>query len=227
MKKTVSAVIVAAGKSTRMGQNKILMKILGKSVLLHTVEAILKTDIFSEVIVVASAENIPLFEAELCKMHGVRVIAGGETRGESAYRGICQAGGEYVLIHDGARPMVTDEIIKTTVEKAVETGAAAAGVVPKDTIKVISDDNSIKHTVDRKSAVAIQTPQVFEKQVYGKALETAKKNGFVATDDSSLVSADGVNVNLCDTPSYNIKITYTEDVFLAQAVLQKRNEGNK
>ena len=156
MEKTVSAVIVAAGKSTRMGQNKILMKIHGKSVLLHTVETILKTDIFGEVIVVASAENIPLFEEELGGIDCVRIIAGGNTRGESSYRGICEAHGDYVLIHDGARPLVTDEIIKTTVIRAKETGAAAAGVVPKDTIKVISDDNAIKCTVDRKTAIAIQ-----------------------------------------------------------------------
>ncbi len=214
--KTVSAVIVAAGKSTRMGQNKILMKILGKSVLVHTVEAISKANICDEIIVVASRENIGAFEKEFEKYENISLVEGGETRGESAYNGICAANGEYVLIHDGARPLVTDEIIKNTVETALETGAAAAGVVPKDTIKVVSDENIIESTVDRKSAILIQTPQVFEKEDIKSAYE---KFGFAETDDCALMEKAGKKIAVTEGSYENIKLTTTEDIFTATQIM--------
>ncbi len=214
--KTISAVIVAAGKSTRMGQNKILMKLLGKSVLLHTAEAISKTNICDEIIVVASEENIPAFCEELKNIKDIRVIAGGKTRGESSYNGICAAKGNFVLIHDGARPLVTEEIIKNTVSAALETGAAAAGVVPKDTIKVISAENIIETTVDRKAAILIQTPQVFCRAEIKDAYE---KFGFEETDDCALMEKAGKRVTVTAGSYENIKITTPEDVFTATQIM--------
>lgn len=216
MKKTISAVIVAAGKSTRMGQNKILMKILGKSVLVHTVCAILKTNICDEVIVVASEENVPTFREELRNIGDIRIVKGGETRGESAYNGILAAKGDFVLIHDGARPLVSEEIIKNTVKTAIETGAAAAGVPPKDTIKVISKEKVIENTVDRKSAILIQTPQVFRREFIKKAYE---EFGFDETDDCALVEKAGGKVSVTEGSYENIKITTPEDIFTATRIL--------
>ncbi len=214
--KTVSAVIVAAGKSTRMGQNKILMKILGKSVLVHTVEAILKTNICDEVIVVSSEENISVFQNELKCFENIRIIKGGLTRGESAYNGISAAKGDFVLIHDGARPLVTEEIIRNTVETAFETGAAAAGVLPKDTIKVISEEKVIENTVDRKFAILIQTPQVFRRELIKKAYE---KFGFDETDDCALVEKSGGKITVTEGSYENIKITTPVDIFTATRIL--------
>ena len=214
--KTVSAVIVAAGKSTRMGKDKILINILGKSVLVHTVEAIVKTNICDEIIVVSSEENIPVFKKELKCFENIRIIKGGLTRGESAYNGISSAKGDFVLIHDGARPLVTEEIIKNTVETAFETGAAAAGVPPKDTIKVISEEKVIENTVDRKTAILIQTPQVFRRDLIKKAYE---KFGFDETDDCALVEKSGGKITVTEGSYENIKITTPEDIFTATRIL--------
>ncbi len=220
--KTISAVIVAAGKSTRMGQNKILLKIFGKSVLVRTVEAIIKTKICDEVIVVASAENIPLFEKELESIENVRVIKGGETRGESAYRGIVASSGDFVLIHDGARPLVTGEIIKNTVAAALDTGAAAAGVPPKDTIKVVSAENVVESTVDRNFAILIQTPQVFNRADIKEAYE---KFGFNETDDCALMEKAGKKVIVTSGSYENIKLTTAEDIFTATQIIKSRAGG--
>lgn len=222
MKKTISAVIVAAGKSTRMGQNKILLKILGKSVLERTVEAIMKTNICDEIIVVASEENIPAFSQELKDIEEVRVIKGGETRGESAYKGVLAASGDFVLIHDGARPLVTEEIIKDTVEAAIKTGAAAAGVSPKDTIKVVTEENVIKNTVDRSLAILIQTPQVFCRADIKEAYE---KFGFLETDDCALMEKAGKKVFVTSGSYENIKLTTTEDIFTATQIIKSRTGG--
>ena len=220
--KTISAVIVAAGKSTRMGQNKILLKILGKSVLVRTVEAIKKANIAGEIIVVASEENIPLFEKELKGIEDARVVAGGETRGESAYNGIMASSGDFVLIHDGARPLVTEEIIKDTVSVALEKGAAAAGVAPKDTIKVISAENVIESTVDRNFAILIQTPQVFNRADIKEAYE---KFGFSETDDCALMEKAGKRVAVTSGSYENIKLTTAEDIFTATQIVKSRAGG--
>ena len=222
MEKTISAVIVAAGKSTRMGQNKILLKILGKSVLVRTVEAIKKANIASEIIVVASEENIPVFREELQNIEDIRVIKGGNTRGESAYNGILASSGDFVLIHDGARPLVTEEIIKNTVVSALETGAAAAGVVPKDTIKVVSSENVIETTVDRSSAILIQTPQVFCREEIKEAYE---KFGFNETDDCALMEKSGNKVRVSEGSYENIKLTTAEDIFTATQIIKSRAGG--
>ncbi len=216
MKKTISAIIVAAGKSTRMGQNKILMKIMGKSVLVHTVGAIEKADICDETIVVASEENIPAFREELKEFENITIVAGGKTRGESVYNGIMEAKGDFVLIHDGARPLVSQEIIKNTVETALKTGAAAAGVAPKDTIKVVSKEKVIESTVDRKCAILIQTPQVFGREMIKDAYE---KFGFDETDDCALVEKAGGKISVTEGSYENIKITTPEDIFTATRIL--------
>jgi len=219
MKKTVSAIIVAAGKSTRMGENKLLLRFSGKSVLVHTTEAISKTHLFDEIIIVASEENIPLFEKELKNIEAARVIKGGSTRGESAYKGICSAKGEYVLIHDGARPLVKEEIIKSTLSACMETGAAAAGVPPKDTIKTISAENIIEKTVDRSLAVMIQTPQAFLREDIKEAYE---KYGFNETDDCALMEKMGKSIKVVEGSYENIKLTTKEDVFTAREILKSR-----
>ncbi len=198
-----------------MGQNKILMKILGKSVLVHTVDAVVNSGICDEIIVVAGRENIALFEEEL-KGKNVRIIGGGETRGESAYNGICAASGEFVLIHDGARPLVTEAIIKNTVSAAMKTGAAAAGVVPKDTIKVVSAEKVIEKTIDRSTAILIQTPQVFCREAIKGAYE---KFGFGETDDCALMEKAGKKVTVTEGSYENLKLTTAEDVFTATQIM--------
>lgn len=223
--KTVSAIIVAAGSSTRMGKDKLLIPLFGKSVIAHTVQAVKDTGFFDEIIIVASDKNIAPFTEEMQKhslQEGVRIIPGGKTRGESSFAGVNEARGEYVLIHDGARPLVTTQIIENTLKICIRTGAAAAGVKPKDTIKQVSANNVISETVQRESAVLIQTPQVFNREKIKSAYE---KFGFEETDDCALMEKMGESVAVAPGSYENIKLTTNEDIFTAREILKSRGMG--
>lgn len=219
--KTVSAIIVAAGSGTRMGKDKMLIELFGKSVLSRTVEAFDCTGFFDEIIVVSSLKNMEAFREEL-KNFSVKVVMGGATRGESSFAGIDAANGEYVMIHDGARPLVTKEIIENTLIACTDIGCAAAGVKSKDTIKTVTSENIIKSTVDRETAVLIQTPQAFGKELIKSAYE---KFGFEMTDDCALVEKMGAEIKIVEGSYENLKITTPEDVVTAEGFLRKRGIG--
>lgn len=223
--KTVSAIIVAAGSSTRMGKDKLLIELCGKSVIVRSLEAFVKTGFFDEIILVSNEKNIEAFGAELenhCFLQKVQIIRGGSSRGESSLLGIKAAKGEYVLIHDGARPLVSGDIIETTLSACIKTGAAAAGVRSKDTIKQISPDNIIAATVPRDSSVLIQTPQGFRREEIALAYE---KYGFNETDDCSLMEKMGASIAIVEGSYENLKLTTAEDIVTAEGILQKRGEG--
>ena len=219
--KIVSAIIVAAGSGTRMGKDKMRLELFGKSVLLRTVEAFADTDFFDDIIVVASEKNMDAFSEEL-KDCSLKIIPGGKTRGESSLAGIIAAKGEFVMIHDGARPLVTREIIENTLSACIETGCAAAGVKSKDTIKTVTSDNIIASTVDRESAVLIQTPQAFKKELIKSAYE---KFGFEMTDDCALIEKMGAKIKIVEGSYENIKLTTAEDIVTAEGILRKRGIG--
>jgi len=219
--KTVSAIIVAAGSGTRMGRDKMLIDLFGKSVLSHTVEAFSQTGFFDEIIIVCSQKNRDTFTEEL-KPYPVKLVLGGLTRGESSYAGIDAAQGEFLLIHDGARPLVTKEIIENTLIACIKTGCAAAGVKSKDTIKTVTPDNMIASTVDRETAVLIQTPQAFKRELIKSAYE---KFGFNMTDDCALMERMGARIEIVDGSYENIKLTTAEDIVTAEGILRKRGIG--
>ena len=219
--KIVSAIIVAAGNGTRMGKDKMRLKLFGKSVLLRTVEAFADTGFFDDIIVVASEKNMDAFSEEL-KACSLKIIPGGKTRGESSLAGIIAAKGEFVMIHDGARPLVTREIIENTLSACIEIGCAAAGVKSKDTIKTVTSDNIIASTVDRESAVLIQTPQAFKKELIKSAYE---KFGFEMTDDCALIEKMGAKIKIVEGSYENIKLTTAEDIVTAEGILRKRGIG--
>lgn len=219
--KTVSAIIVAAGSGTRMGKDKMLIPLFGKSVLSRTVEVFSDTGFFDEIIVVSSLKNIDAFGEEL-KSFSPKIIEGGASRGESSFAGIKAASGELVLIHDGARPLVTKEIIENTILACIKTGCAAAGVKSKDTIKTVSPEKYITSTVDRDSAVLIQTPQGFHRELIKTAYE---KFGFSETDDCALMEKMGAKIEIVDGSYENIKLTTAEDIVTAEGILRKRGIG--
>ncbi len=220
--KSVSAVIVAAGCSSRMGMDKMLIPLLGKSVIAHTVAAFKGTGFFDEIIIVSGEKNIAAFSAEMKKhslLDCVRIISGGATRGESSFCGINAAKGEYVVIHDGARPLVTKEIIENTLAACMRRGSAAAGVKPKDTIKQVLPDGAIEATVPRETAVLIQTPQAFLRESIKDAYE---KFGMNETDDCALMEKMGAAIEVVEGSYENIKLTTKEDVLTAQSILKSR-----
>lgn len=222
--KTVAAIIVAAGTSSRMGRDKLFIDLCGKSVISRTVEIFADSGFFDEIILVVNKEKTSEFIRELEKnslLPCVRIISGGKTRGESSFVGIKEAQSDFALIHDGARPLVTREIIEATLSECIASGAAAAGVKPKDTIKQVSPKRVIASTVPRESAVLIQTPQSFDRKAIVRAYE---KYGFNETDDCSLMEKSGVSIAVVEGSYENLKLTTEEDVVTAEGILRKRGE---
>jgi 2-C-methyl-D-erythritol 4-phosphate cytidylyltransferase len=131
------------------------------------------------------------------------------------------SGNGIVLIHDGARPFLQPAIIKSLVQKADSDGAAIAGIPVKDTIKV-TDEGAVSHTLERSSLWAVQTPQAFRLSLIVQAHEEAMKEGFVGTDDASLVERLGQAVYIVQGHEHNIKLTTQEDLIIAQAILHSR-----
>lgn len=220
------AVILAAGSGTRMkaDKSKLLLEINGKTVIERTVDTFSKISDISEIIVVCRESDLDAFEAVLSK-YELSYCFGGETRQESMMNALetideC----DYLVIHDGARPLVTEKEICDTLKKAYETGAAAVGVPVKDTIKVVNSDLQIVDTPDRSTLVAIQTPQIFKFEKYVEAAKLAKEQGKDFTDDCRLVENLGERVSAVIGEYSNIKITTPEDIPAAQSILSLRGE---
>ena len=228
MERFISAVIVAAGKSTRMGEDKILMSICGEPAIFFTLKAFEKTKIIDEIIVVGSKAN----KAEILKLVKDNNISkfkgfalGGSTRQESTFNGIslCSANTTHFVIHDGARILITEEEIEKVVKTSIEKKAAILGVPVKDTIKLADDAGMVTSTPNRSSLWAIQTPQVFEKDLYLRAMNRAKNNKLDFTDDSQLIENIGKNVYIVEGDYSNIKLTTKEDKKICEGIVSSRN----
>lgn len=222
-----SALIAAAGSSQRMaGENKLLLPLSGKPVLIHTLQAMDASEHIQEIIIAAREEDLVRF-AELCKTFGiskpVKLVAGGATRTESVYRASAEANPEADLlaVQDGARPLVTPGLIDRVVEAARIHYAAAPAIPVKDTIKV-AKEGIVLETPDRSTLFAVQTPQVFDAQLFRAALQSALESNAVLTDDCSAVELIGKDIYLTEGSEENIKITTPLDMVLAQAIIEKR-----
>ena len=222
--KTV-AVILAAGNSTRMGFSKMTADLCGKPVISHTLTAFQQTDVIDDILLVARAEDIPFFE-KLCREYNITklcgICAGGATRQQSAENSLraLPAGTTLVAVHDGARPLVTADIITNTVNAARKEGAAAAAVRVKDTIKAANRSGMVTATPDRSTLWQVQTPQVFDAAAYAAAFEDAVQAGVDLTDDCQLFERLGKAVQLVEGSYKNLKITTPEDLLVAAAFLK-------
>lgn len=224
-----SAVVPAAGSSTRMGQDKLLLPLGEQPVLLHTLRALELCPYITEIVVVTREELIvPI--GQLCRdaaLEKVRkVIVGGATRSHSVLAGLGELSpdAELAAIHDGARPLVTGEVIQAAVEAAAKTGAAAPAIEVVDTIKRAADGRTAE-TVDRSALRAVQTPQVFEAGLIRAAVQKALDDGELLTDDCGAVERLGMPVTLTPGSRENLKITTPLDLVLGEAILQARGEG--
>ena len=220
-----AAIIVAAGASTRMaGTNKILTVLENLPVICRTVNVFDKCSMIDEIIVVTQKELLEKVSRYLKAYEKMRmVVAGGETRTDSVMAGLAAVSdrAQLVAVHDGARPLVTGEVICRTVTKAKKFAAAAPAVRVKDTIKV-SSDGSVEETPDRSTLYAVQTPQVFDRDLLAAALLNAREKGLSITDDCSAVEALGMPVQLTDGDEENLKITTPLDLDLAALILHRR-----
>jgi 2-C-methyl-D-erythritol 4-phosphate cytidylyltransferase len=228
----VSAIIVAAGRSERMGtgRNKQLISLGGITAIARTISAFEENPYINEIIVVTNRIDI-LRIGGVVKEFGFekikRIIVGGDTRQKSVATGFNAVSGEasFVAVHDGARPLITSECIGRVIECAIKNGAAAAAVKVKDTIKVADENGFVLSTPDRQMLWAVQTPQVFATELYKKALEAAALAGADYTDDCQLIEADGGQVQLVEGEYSNFKITTVDDITHAEAVIRARGDA--
>ena len=211
-----TALVAAAGSSSRMGGTDKLMKFLDNvPVLMRTLTALQRAAAIDE-IVIAAREDALVDISTLCKTYGItkcsKVVRGGESRCHSVL----------LAVQDGARPLVTPALIDRTVEAAAKCGAAAPAVPVKDTIKTVAEDGAVTGTPDRSTLRAVQTPQVFEADLLKAALQSALENEVPVTDDCSAVERLGKVVYLIDGNEENLKITTPVDLVIAEAILAER-----
>ena len=223
-----AALVAAAGTSSRMGGiDKIMEPLDGVPVLARTLMALQAAQSVDEIIVATREESLVEI-SHLCRTYGVtkctKVVRGGESRVHSVFLAALEASPEIKLlaVQDGARPLVTPELIDRVVDAAARCGAAAPAVPVKDTVKVVKDGGAVESTLDRSSLRAVQTPQVFEASVLKAALQSALEEQAPITDDCSAVERLGKVVFLVEGDEENLKITTPTDLLLAEAILQGR-----
>jgi len=223
-KQKAGAVIVAAGSSQRMGgADKVFAPLRGKPVLTRVVDTFQKCDSIDRIVVVLSKQNLEKGK-QLVTGEGWSKVAdvcpGGERRQDSVIAGLdCLGNCEWVVIHDGGRPLVTVELIESGLDAAAETGAAVAAVPVTDTIKVAGDDMIVQGTPPRQSMWSVQTPQVFRYDIITEAYRMLK---YEVTDDARAVERAGGSVKIYAGSYDNIKITKPDDLALAEFLLQKK-----
>ena len=226
---TCSAVIVAAGSAQRMGADKVMLELGCMPVLARTLLAFQNCDAIDEIIVVTRMEKVEEV-ASLCKKYGVtkagKVIRGGKTRMESALAGVSEvrSNARLIAIHDGARPFVTDEVIRRTVDAAAAYMSAVPVIRSTDTLKTIDEDGLIIGSVDRERTVRIQTPQVFNADLIKGALTKAVSDGLTLTDDCSAIEIMGIKTHTVDGDEDNIKLTTPRDIQLGELILKTRGD---
>ena len=212
--KRVTALIMAAGSGTRLGGPlpKQFLKIGGRTILERSLLPFEKNEYVDDVLVACGRDFIELC-SRICAGFAKNraVVEGGATRQESVRNALAQAADGYILIHDGARPFVSEEIIDRVLAAAAENGAAVCAVPVKDTIRRLDPDGGSR-TLDRDELRAVQTPQGFDSGLLREAFRRAEEEGFLATDDAGLVERLGRPVAIVDGSYGNIKITTKEDL---------------
>lgn len=226
-----AALVAAAGSSQRMGGvNKLMQPLDGVPVLVRTLTALQQARQIDEIVVAAREEDLVEI-SRLCHTYGIskcaKVVRGGESRVHSVLLAALEASPdtELLAVQDGARPLVTPELIDRVVSAAARCGAAAPAVPVKDTVKSVRDGGAVERTLDRGSLRAVQTPQVFEADLLKAALQSALEKRAPVTDDCSAVELLGKVVFLVEGDEENLKITTPLDLVLAEAVLQARENG--
>lgn len=225
-----TAIIMAAGKGKRMqtAVSKQFLPVCGKEILAWTVDVFEKSPLVDNILLMASADGKEDVQ-HLWDNYGWKKVAavleGGKERQNSVANGLAAVGEDtdIVLIHDGVRPFVTEEMIADSIVAAQAYGGAVIGVPAKDTIKVCSADGMAVETPDRSTLWQIQTPQTFQRSLIVDAYEKAEKDGFLGTDDASVAEFAGHQVKVVMGSYRNIKITTKEDLVIAEAFLKEES----
>jgi 2-C-methyl-D-erythritol 4-phosphate cytidylyltransferase len=225
----LTAIIVAAGSSQRMGFDKIFAVLANKPVVAHSIDAFECTSAVTEIILVGREERLQeltdMVRAQ--KFKKVRkIVPGGERRQDSVRAGLNEIGNEieFVAVHDSARPLVRPKQIEQVFEICRKHGAAALAEPVKDTLKRVTDDGFISGSVEREKMYALQTPQIFAREVLMKAYDSVFLQKIVVTDETSAVERIGHKVAIVSNDDFNFKITFPKDLMLARAILSHRTQ---
>jgi 2-C-methyl-D-erythritol 4-phosphate cytidylyltransferase len=230
----VSVILPAAGLGTRMGRSspekfgtsrKQFMLLEGSPILLHTIRRFVASPSVSEIVVALRQEDSD-WASELLGQEGfskpVRLVQGGDSRQQSVENALASlaADTDLVAVHDAVRPFIDIETIEKVIAEAASTGAAIVGIVPVDTVKQVHL-NKVRATIPRERLMLAQTPQVFRYDLLRNAFEKAREDGFIGTDESSLVERLDVDVHVVPGSDRNIKITRPSDMELARLFLSE------
>lgn len=222
-----TAIIAAAGLGKRFSlrNRKQFQPLGGKPVIVHSIERFEQSPSIGEIILVVSEDSIGYCREEIVKKFRfkkiTRIVPGGEERQHSVNRGFSSISNEtdIVIVHDGVRPFVTVDLIEKAVKGALESGGAIVGIPANDTVKE-SYEGYIQRTLPRESIWLAQTPQAFRCDILKRAYEMSEWDGFLDTDESSLVERLGIKVKLVRGSQMNIKITTREDLRFAESALR-------
>ena len=223
----VSVIIPAAGQGKRMasGVNKVFLELGGKPMLVRTMLAFSAVSEVDELVVAAAADEADFLRKVLDKVPGLKpfkVTAGGEERQFSVANALQAVNPEadIILTPAAARPLVSAATITAVIAEARQSGAAIAAVREKNTVKIVGEDGVVQATPDRATLWEVQTPQGFRKEILLEANRRADEDGFLGTDDASLVERIGVPVRIVKGEYSNIKVTTPEDMVVAEAILR-------
>ena len=216
------AIILAGGSGSRMGaeRNKVLLELAGKPVIIRAIEAF--RGLVDGLVLVSRAEDIPAMQAAVeAAGLAVTIVPGGDTRQASVWNGLCALpeGCTHVLIHDGARCLVDEGTIRRCIASVEAHGTGVAAIPAIDTVKQVDGNGIVTATPDRSQLRAVQTPQGFTVELIRRSHESARQEGFLGTDDASLVERLGHPVHLTEGNRRNIKLTTPEDIIMAEAFL--------
>ena len=222
--KACGAVIVAAGSASRMGGiDKVMASLGGEPMIVRTVRAFQNCDAIASIVIVTREDLIQPISG-LCRDMGkvVAIVAGGSSRQESVHLGLnaLPKGTKLAAVHDGARPLISWQVIDRVVRAANTYGAAAPAIPVKDTIKVVAG-GLVKETPDRSTLMAVQTPQVFDFDLLRGALRKAEEDGATVTDDCSAVERTGMKIKIVEGDERNLKVTTPMDLKIAELLLEE------
>ncbi len=227
-----TAIVLAAGKGSRMnaGMNKQFIELLEKPVIIHTLLAFDRCAKIDRILLVAGQDEMDHIREEILSRHPVKkldkLVAGGPERQYSVFNALMQLEDpeDIVLIHDGARPMLTAELIEACIAEAERYQAVSAGVPIKETVKVVDDQGFVQYTPKREDIWVTQTPQAFRLGLIKEAHFKANAEGYTGTDDAMLVERMGVPVKMVRAYYENIKLTTREDIITAEVLLGRLSD---
>ncbi len=238
----VGAIIPAAGNGRRMNSsiNKICLPLLGRSVLERTLETFLASNYIAIVVLVLKREERVVLQSQITQLTSkfdkeIVLVSGGEERQDSVANGLdflkqwpgWRGRKRLVAIHDGARPLLTPELLEQSLLAGLNYGAVGIGVPLKDTVKQVDGNGMVITTPDRSSLWGIQTPQVFDLQLLLDCYQKVRALGKICTDDCGVVEYCGQPVKLIPGSYENLKITTVEDLILAEAILRRRDDADR